>query len=76
MNSGASAGMGRTKDTSINEANEAKKDTINDEHITGQGKKGRTKDQQEPHDYRNLLKTKDHERNSHLAWNPDSRWSR
>lgn len=67
---------GRPNETATSTTNEVMKDIKNDEQITGQGDTSTTKTRQEQQHDSNESRTNDEEKNSHPAWNPDSRWSR
>ena len=79
MKTGAAAGTGRQAAAAIHETNDHMTGTAsmtNHGVCTSLGTTRRTKGRQDPDSTSNDSKIRNEEATSHLAWNPDSRWSR
>lgn len=67
---------GRPNEKEINKTKEDKSSNKNKDHITRQSKPRISKTKHNQQEQGNQIKSKDPQQNQHLAWNPDSRWSR
>lgn len=66
----------RPKDHEVNKTKDDNTSIKNKDHITRHGKTRIIKTKRNQQEDKNQSKNKDQQQNSHLAWNPDSRWSR
>jgi hypothetical protein len=76
MEIGAAGRHGRSKDKEINKTNEDKTGTKNQEEATRQSTTRTNKTKHNQQEDKSNIKNKDQQEDSHLAWNPDSRWAR
>jgi hypothetical protein len=67
---------GRPNDKEINKTQEDKSSNKNKDQITRQIKTRINKTKHNQQEQSNHIKNKDQPHSQHLAWNPDSRWSR